>query len=333
MLIRAEEFIRFFQRGLILNRLVVYGDDAFFRMQIIDMIRNIFRAKTESGERLVFDCRKGNYDNFISALRSYSLLYSHRLFEIKCLPSQVEELLQYFSVEDGNDFCVVILDDLSWQDKKGAWFVDALRSESTFLFSCIAPISEDFTMWIGSMLKLKGIKYAPDVPEFLSGFFEGNSCGVFQALEQITLQRLKDEITVEFIQSIFFSATRYKVDDCVNAIFSRNRQRFVRVLNYLRESDESLMSLLVWRFAHDLRVCCAYYGESPATSNQVDLFFQKRKVFGARRSFFIEAVKFLKESDIVKALSRLSFIDKKHKAIVPGNPWEDFFWLGIFLMR
>ncbi|WP_176695730.1 DNA polymerase III subunit delta [Candidatus Ichthyocystis sparus] len=335
MLIESAKFISFFQRREITSCSVVFGDEEFFRAQIMDEIRRSFRDRCEFGERLVFDCRKNNrYDELKSVLRNSSLFSSSRLFEILCNPSQVEGLLKFISCYRHGDFFVLILENLSWQDKKSAWFVAGCKGDEICFFSCIYPSPDHFIAWINDLLLSKGIKFSPEVTEFLSTFFEGNACGVYQALEQIILQQASQKIiTADYIQENIFSTTRYGVDDCVQAVFSRDRERFVRILNYLSASDESLISLIVWRLSQDLRVCCAYHSESPLTPKQEDSFFQKRKIFGERRSFFIKAIKLLVESDIVQALSCLNFIDKKHKGIVPGYPWDDLLWTGLFLMR
>ncbi|WP_092483806.1 DNA polymerase III subunit delta [Candidatus Ichthyocystis hellenicum] len=335
MLIESAKFIHFFQRRVFPGCSVVYGDDEFFRAQVMDEIRRGFRAQDEFGERLVFDCRKNTrYDELKAVLRNASLFSSSRLFEILCVPSQVESLLQFFSGDKCGNFSVLILDDLSWQDRKNRWFVAGCKSEEVCFFSCVSPSPDHFIAWINDLLLLNGMTFSPDVTEFLATFFEGNACGVYQALEQLALQQTEEKtITVDYIQESIFSTTRYGVDDCVQAIFSRDRKRFVRILNYLCGSDESLISLLVWRLAQDLRVCCAYHSESPLTPKQEDSFFQRRKIFGVRRSFFLKAVKSLVERDIVQALACLNFIDRKHKGIVPGYPWDDLLWTGLFLMR
>lgn len=327
---RAVDFLK--QRGSLPFLSVLYGEDPFFRTHVTDSFRDYFREYAQKeGERFVFECPAASHMTKLDVLiKNDSLLSSSRFFEVMASSKQADQLLSFlYSFYPQSDlFFLLCLPALSWSEKKSKWFSSWTKKENVSFFSCEALPEKAFRFYMCDALKKKGFVFSNDLVDFLSGFFEGSALGFSQALTQLSLCLSPGRLSVQDVQAHLLSVVDYQVDDCISAIWMRDRSRFVRVLHSLREKDPFVISLLLWCFARDLRIFAECL---EPTSQARQAIFMKNKVPQNRQPILTEALHFLTYGDVVSLFSTVGALDKKNKGVVSGDPWDDFFWMGFSL--
>lgn len=331
MQIRPDQLEAQLQRGL-KPLYTVHGDEPLLAQEAGDAIRAAARAAGYT-ERKVFTVSGAHFDwsAVLGAAQAMSLFADRQLIEIR-IPSGKpgkdggEALQRYCEALSDDVLTLVSLPRLDNQQLKSAWFA-ALEAAGP----CVRldPVERKaLPQWLAQRLARQQQQVQPgEAGQRTLAFFadrvEGNLLAAHQELQKIALLYPAGELSFEQVEAAVLNVARYDIPKLVEAVWSGQVARALRMLDALEAEGESAV-FVHWTLAADVtalaRARTALDGGSP-----LPMALREARVWGAKERLFERVLPQLAGHQLAHWVESAAVCD----GIVKGLPhpgWPEGAW-------
>lgn len=331
MQIRPDQLDAHLGRGL-RTLYTVHGDEPLLAQEACDAIRAAARAAGFS-ERKVFTVSGAHFDwsAVLGAAQAMSLFAERQIIEIR-IPSGKPgkdggEALQRYCEHLADDVLTLVqLPRLDGQQQKSAWF-SALDGAGLTLR--LDPIERKaLPAWLAQRLarQQQGVE-AGEAGQRTLAFFadrvEGNLLAAHQELQKIALLYPAGELTFEQVEAAVLNVARYDIAKLVEAVWSGQVARALRMLDALEAEGESAV-FVHWSLAADItalaRARAALDHGSP-----LPMALREARVWGLKEKLFERALPQLAGHQLAHWVEAAAVCDGIVKGL-PHPDWPDGAW-------
>ena len=292
MQIKADQLGAQLARGL-RPLYLIHGDEPLLAQEAADSVRATARAAGYE-ERKVFNVGGAHFDwsAVLGAARALSLFAQRQLIEIR-IPSgkpgkDGSEALQRYVEHLSEDVLTLVqLPRLDGQQIKSAWF--AALEGCGLAIRLEAIERRALPAWLAQRLAQQGqrVPGGEDGQRALAFFadrVEGNLLAAHQELQKLALLHPQGELSFEHIEAAVLDVARHDIAKLVEAVWSGQVARALRLLDSLQAQGESAV-FVHWSLAEDVRAL-ARARRALDDGKPPPLALREARVWGAKERLF-----------------------------------------------
>lgn len=332
MKLRTNQIREHFAKGPLLPLYILSGDEALLMQETADLIRSEAR-KAGITERELFVVEAGfEWNHLLQAGNSMSLFGDRKLLEVRNEKGKFDEdarkaLVTYCQNPNPDNILLLILPRLDKKTQSTKWFQ---QLESVGALIQVWPVdAAQLPQWIARRLQDAGLEPTPDAVQLLADRVEGNLLAAAQEVEKLVLLRGKGPLDVRAIEDAVADHARYNLYDMVDEALQGNYSHAIRMLNFLRASGTE-PPVLLWALSKEIR---ALAGMSHLIENGLApaRVLQEYKVWDSRKPILQSALQRIPARTFKHCLVEAARIDQAIKGLGPGDPWDGFSNLVLWL--
>jgi DNA polymerase III subunit delta len=310
----------------------IHGDEPLLAQEAADAIRAAARAAGYS-ERKVFNVSGAHFDwsGVLGAAQAMNLFADKQLIEIR-IPSgkpgkDGSDALQRYCERIPEDVLTLVqLPRLDFQQVKAAWF-NALDTAGVTL-RVETLDRKALPAWLAQRLSRQGQRVrGGDEGQRTLAFFadriEGNLLAAHQELQKLALLYPAGELAFEQIESAVLNVARYDISKLLEAVWSGQVARALRMLDGLCAEGESVV-FVHWSLAEDLRAL-ARARAALDDGKPLPMALREARVWGLKEKLFERVLPLLADHRIAHLLEAASICDGICKGLKhpewPSDPW------------
>ncbi len=313
---------------------VVSGDEYLLVQEATDMIRAAARDQGVT-ERQVFTVdRSFKWEDLRLADNAISLFGDRKLIELRMPTGKPgrdgsKAIVQYISSLSPDNVTLIILPQLDWTTRKSAW-VQALQKQSVFVEVNTVDVSQ-LGGWIAARLRRQNQQVDQACIRFLIGRVEGNLLAAWQEIQKLALLYPEGKLTEEQVRNAVLDVSRYDVFKVREAMLSKDRGRFVRMMDGLK-GEGTPLPLLLWVFVEEIRTLLKCREALDAGMRPADVA-RNQRLRGEHERLVMGALRHLGRRRLVEALQQASDIDRLVKGLDSkrgvSDAWDALTRLGL----
>lgn len=331
MQVRPEQLEARLARGLDAVY-TLHGDEPLLAQEAADAIRAAARAAGYT-ERTVFTVSGAHFDwsGVLGAAQAMNLFAAAQIIEIR-IPSgkpgkEGSEALQRYCERLAPDVLTLVqLPRLDFQQQKSGWF-SALDGAGVSLR--LEPIERRaLPAWLAQRLARQGQRVmAGDAGQRTLGFFadrvEGNLLAAHQEIQKLALLHPPGELSFEQVEAAVLNVARYDIPKLVEALWSGQSTRALRMLDGLQAEGESAV-FVHWSISEDLRALAR--GRAALDNGKpIPLALKDARAWGTKERLFERVLPNLAAQSLAGLLDAASLCDGIVKGLKhplwPLDPW------------
>ncbi len=313
---------------------VITGDELLLALEAADLIRSQARGAGYS-ERETFIVEAGfEWARLLEAGQSLSLFSTQRMIDLR-IPSgkpgaEGSQMLQRYAQRLPPDVLTLItLPKLDRQTQASAWF-SALESKGVVVNA--DPITVDrLGPWLRQRLQRQGQEAGDQTLNFIADRVQGNLLAAHQEVLKLGLLFPRGKLDLEAVKQAVIDVARFDVFQLGEAILGADRQRFVRVMDGLRNEGTSGVFVL-WAIVEEIRAL-KRVGQLVDEGRPVAQAMRDSRVWGGRARLLPNALRRLKPRELDNCLLRAAKVDRMLKGLEKRDPWDAMVDLGLRLMQ
>ena len=276
-----------------------------------------------SHEVLIAGSQGFSWDQLFQAGSMYSFFAEKKVLELRIptgKPGQegAKALQRYCQDLPSDVMTMIVLPEISWQDKKSAWFKTLV--DKGHLLDIKTPALAQLPQWILTRLKKQGQTGSPDALSFFASQVEGNLMAAHQEILKLGMLYPEGELSLQDVQDALSNFSRYRSDQLSDAFLQKNYDRYWQILEMLKQEGEPL-PLLLWRLSEDSRTLYKLLHHIEM-GQSVDAACKASKLFYERKSQFCRYIASMNTKVLVKLIKQFGFIDQQIKGLSSGSAWE-----------
>jgi DNA polymerase-3 subunit delta len=310
----------------------IHGDEPLLAQEAADAIRAAARAAGYT-ERKVFNVSGAHFDwsGVLGAAQAMNLFADRQLIEIR-IPSGKpgkdgsDALQRYCEVLPQDVLTLVQLPRLDFQQLKAAWFSALDAAGITLRVETLERNA--LPAWLAQRLARQGqrVKAGEEGQRTLAFFadrIEGNLLAAHQELQKLALLHPAGELGFEQIESAVLDVARYDITKLLEAVWTGQVARALRMLDGLAAEGESAV-FLHWSLAEDLRAL-ARARAALDDGRPLPLALREARVWGQKERLFERLLPRLTDHRMADLLEAASICDGICKGLKhpgwPCDPW------------
>ncbi len=333
MRVEAEQLEPLLTRGL-KSLYVITGDETLLAIEAADLIRS-HASRAGYSERETFIAETGfEWSRLLEAGQSLSLFSTQRMIDLR-IPSgkpgiEGSQMLQRYVERLPPDVLTLItLPKLDRQTQASAWF-SALEGKGVMVSA--DPVTIDrLGPWLRQRLKRQGQEADDQTLNFLIDRVQGNLLAAYQEVLKLGLLFPSGKLELDAVRDAVVDVARFDVFQVGEAILGADKQRFVRVMDGLR-NEGTAGSLVLWAIVEEIRAL-KRVTELVGEGKPIAQAMRDSRVWGARARLLPNALRRLKPHELDRCLLRAARADRMLKGLDHHNPWDAMTDLGLRLMQ
>lgn len=331
MQLKPDQLDVHLQRGL-RPVYTIHGDEPLLAQEAADAVRAAARAAGYS-ERKVFTVAGAHFDwsGVLGAAQAMNLFADRQLIEIR-IPSGKpgkdgsDALQRYCDALADDVLTLVQLPKLDFQQQKAAWFGALDAAGVTLRVETLERRA--LPQWLAQRLARQSQRVkAGDEGQRTLAFFadrvEGNLLAAHQELQKLALLYPAGELGFEQIEAAVLNVARYDIAKLLEAVWSGQVARALRMLDGLAAEGESAV-FVHWSLAEDLRAL-ARGRAALADGKPLPLALKEARVWGLKERLFERVLPQMAEHQVAHLLDAASVCDGICKGLKradwPQEPW------------
>ncbi len=342
MLIRPEQLGAHLAKGL-KPLYTLHGDEPLLVQEAADAIRAAARA-AGYGERKVFSVSGAHFDwsAVLGASQAMSLFSERQLIEIR-IPSgkpgkDGSEALQRYGDKLSDDVLTLVqLPRLDFQQVKSAWFNALDGAGITVRFDSIERRA--LPAWLAQRLARQGQRVAEGEEgqrtlAFFADRVEGNLLAAHQEMQKMALLYPAGELRFEQVEAAVLDVARYDIAKFVEAVWSGQGARALRMLAALETEGESAV-FVHWTLAEDVRGLVRAR-HALDDGQPMPMALREARAWGAKEKLFERLLPQLGAALLARWLNAAQVCDGQCKGLAnprwPSGAWPSLRQLVLLLL-
>ncbi|HLL18016.1 MAG TPA: DNA polymerase III subunit delta [Rubrivivax sp.] len=310
----------------------IHGDEPLLAQEAADAIRAAARAAGYS-ERKVFNVSGAHFDwsGVLGAAQAMNLFADRQLIEIR-IPSgkpgkEGSDALQRYCDRIPQDVLTLVqLPRLDFQQLKAAWFCALDAVGITVRLETLERNA--LPAWLAQRLarqgqRVRGGEEGQRTLSFFADRIEGNLLAAHQELQKLALLHPPGELAFEQIESAVLNVARYDINKLLEAVWTGQVARTLRMLDGLAAEGESVV-FVHWSLAEDLRAL-ARARTALDDGKPLPMALREARVWGLKERLFERLLPRLADHQLAHLLDAGSICDGICKGLKhpewPSDPW------------
>lgn len=308
---------------------VITGEEPLLMIEAADLIRERARQVGYSEREVLNAQANWNWQQVFDSCQAMSLFGDRKIVELRLASSkpgtQGAQALSELGTIPLDGVLVVVTIPWDWSLKKAKWFT--LLTQNAQLVQCDAVSARDLPAWFAQRLARNDQRAEPEALQLLAERCEGNLLAASQEVLKLAYRHPKGAtITASDVAETVSDVSRFDVDNLLEAMFSGDAPRSVRIVENLRAKAEPVPALM-WMITDELqgaaKARCAIDNGLPQASA-----LQQSGLFGPRRTRVAKALGRLSSKRLASALMLCADIDRLSKGLTVPDRDSDV-WLEI----
>jgi len=299
----------------------ISSNDAYLSQETLDAIRR--RAREQGFVERIKIQASNDWDKTLHAeLHNRSLFSDKRLIELhldehKPNAAQCKALLALLAVDFSDSLLVIHFSKIDTKLETTKWFK---LLENKGLSITLWPIAhEHLGQWIMQKAQQLGLQLEKSAADFLAHQTEGNLLATAQEIEKLRILHVGEKISLTDIERITQDYASFDVFSLVQACFSGQTAKVLRILTNL-QLEGAEPTLILWAITRELRlVADIVMGLQQNIS--LESLFRKHRLWQKRQLPLKNFIKTHPYKAILKFLKMAHKIDKIIKGLAPGKIW------------
>ena len=235
---------------------LVTGEEPLLMIEACDAIRAAAR-RDGATERQILDARANwDWSQLFDACRAMSLFAEKRIVEVRLASFRVgtkgSEALTALANEPLENIVVIISMPSDWSVKKLAWYKKLTAAAE--VVECAPVSASELPLWLRERLARYELSADADAIELLATRCEGNLLAASQEVLKLAYQYEKGtRITSEMIRSGVLDVARFDTEKLLDAAFTGDAAKALRVIENLQSEGEAIPSIL-WQITDEVRL-------------------------------------------------------------------------------
>ncbi len=300
-----------------LDSVYLLAGDELLVLEAADALRAQAR-KLGYGEREVLEVNQHfDWNDLARAGASMSLFASRRLIDLR-LPTgrpgiDGAKAINAYCADPPPDVTLLIT-ALEWSSKHdGAWSRKLDASGTMVVLN--APRPHEWSAWIGARLASRGLTATADAVALLAERVEGNLLAAAQEIDKLLVLHGEGRIDAAEMENLVADSARYDVFKLVDAAFSGDAARALRVLAGLRAEGDELIALMGW-LVNQLQLALRL-----ANAQNFAAQAKAERLWQSREQMFRQALRRAPREHWLQCLARAARIDRMAKGRETGDAW------------
>jgi len=296
------------------------GEEHLLLLEAADALRARARELGYT-EREVLDVESNfDWNALAQANASMSLFASRKLIDLRFPTGKPGKegsaaIVEYCERASPDNALLITCTQWSKQ-QEGAW-VAAI--ERVGMFVPVWPMKVDeLPDWIAQRMASRGLKPDRDAIEALAERVEGNSLAAAQEIDKLALLHGGAPLDAVTLEALVADSARYDVFKLVEAAFSGDAQRSLRVLDGLRSEGEQIPALMGW-LLNQLQLLARL-----ASHGNLSAAFRAEHIWPAREALYRKALGRADRAHWDACLVQAARIDRLSKGRGFGDAWNEF---------
>ncbi|MBS0358597.1 MAG: DNA polymerase III subunit delta [Proteobacteria bacterium] len=329
MKIKPEQLSQHLQNTLSLIY-IVSGDEPLLQQEACDSIRKAAIQQQYAEKQIFFveNSKSFNWQSLLEAANSLSLFSDKTFLDLR-LPSGkpgdtgAKILMQYAENPPPDKILLITTGKLDAATQKAKWFT---ALEKVGVFVAIWPLfANQLPIWLKQRFQKVGLQLEPAALKLFSDQVEGNLLAADQEIEKLRLIYGPGKLNEQQILEATTNHNRYDIFNLVDAVFSGDNARIIRLLKNLKALSEE-PTILLWALTRELRVL-AQITWAVSSGSHLEAQLQTHKIWENRKSLYRKVLQSKKTQHWYTLIHQAKQIDEMIKGIQRGHVWDELMQL------
>jgi len=323
MFLKPEQLSSALQKNL-LPVYFISGDEPLQLGEIADTIR----AKAKSSgfyNREIFsaDMPAFNWHQITQSAANLSIFADKKLLDIRISGSNLGQegtkvIMNYCQHPVENTLLLITAGKIAKDSLKARW-LQAL--DKVGIIIQVWPIdAKEFLPWLQQRLQRRGLITDHEGLKILASRVEGNLLAATQEIEKLYVLYGTGQISSQQIINAVADNSRYDVYKLVDAAFSADINRVIKILDGLI-TDGIAAPIVLWAITKEARMLVKIK-TGLAQGQQVEVLFKNNQVNSKRKHAVNNVLNRLKLHHLNDILLMSAKADRQSKGLQAGNVWE-----------
>jgi DNA polymerase-3 subunit delta len=309
---------------------VICGDAMLLAIEAADCIRAAARIAGYT-EREVFIAEQHfKWVELRQSTHSLSLFADRKMIDLRIPTGKPgieggQALQDYVEHLSPDILTLITLPKLDSTTQKSKWFTALQRQGIVIAANDISRT--ELPLWLATRLNRQHQSTDALTLEFLTDCCEGNLLAAYQEIQKLALLFPAGVLTHEQIKSAVVDVARYDIFKLSDAMLNGNADRFVRILDGLKNEDASTV-LILWAMSEEIRKLGKVLQAIQCGAN-LNTAMRDARVWGAQCQLIENAARRIKLPLIKNAIRHAALLDKIIKGLRQGDIWDELLQLGL----
>ncbi|MFT4058745.1 MAG: DNA polymerase III subunit delta [Legionella sp.] len=229
------------------------GQDSYLLDESLSLIKTAIKAKYNCDEKIISIHSADDWNIVLEEANSYSLFSDTVLLNIfydkKIFDAAGKKVLTAY-LNEVNTRCFIIIRAPNLPAKQLHW----LTSHEHALISVAYPLTAgNMKKWIAVQLKNKAINFAPQVPDLIHQYTQGNMLACAQVIEKISLTNaVNSTITMQQAHEHLSNQCDHNLLELVDACLLGEADKAIQILRHAANNKTEAI-LVLWMLTQEIR--------------------------------------------------------------------------------
>jgi len=310
----------------------VSGDEPLQVGEAADAVRLAAKnAGYESREVFTVD-NSFSWADFLQASDSISIFSDKKVIDLR-IPNgkpgmEGSKALVSFCERLPEDILLLITaGKLEKSSKKSKW-VTALEKQGVAIQ--VWPLEgKGLVQWLQQRIQRRGLKIEGAGVNIIASRVEGNLLAASQEIEKLYVLYGQASITEQQVQDAVADGSRYDVFNLVDAALSGRVDRVIKILTGLQHEGIAA-PVVLWALARELRTLIHIQKRLDEGQQQKSVLM-KHQVWDKRQALVMNALKKLKQKNLMAGLLVAAQADRQIKGVQQGDCWDSLLRVALVL--
>lgn len=264
---------------------MLIGKDNYLLEESVATLKATIKNKHPYDEKIISIQSPNDWLSVQEEANSYSLFSDNVLITIFWDKKTIDALgkkilLEYLDSVNPRSFIIIKAPNLS--TKQIQW----LCSHEHAIVAVAYPLDSDaIKHWIALQLKKNSLQFAPQIPDLIHHYTQGNMLACAQVIEKIALSQGENhELSIQQVQEHLSDQCDHDLFELVNACLLGQMDKAIQILRHA-EANKTEAVLIVWMLSQEIRIIMqlshllAQHINLKQASNQLKIWPQRTRLY------------------------------------------------------
>lgn len=303
---------------------VLVGQDAYMLEESLRAIKSVVKTNADCDEELFNVQTADDWNQAIAAANSYSLFADSVLVNVcydkKSIDLAGKKIIAAY-LDSVNTRCCMIIRAPNVPAKQISWLT---AHEQAVVIIAYPLNAEAMKSWIAAKLKSYSFTFAPQIPDLIHHYTQGNMLACAQAIEKMSLSNsLNSTLTAE-------QAMEHLSDQCENSLYELTDACLLgqadKAIQILRQasSNKSEATLVLWMLTQEVRVLLQLLHLTKKQGLDIRTASTQLKIWPQRLNLYQVSLRKANGEVLNQLLRYCQALDEQIKSSMNAYVWNSF---------
>lgn len=305
---------------------LVSGDEPLQLGEAADEIRQAARSAGYLAREVITVETGNEWPQLASEAESISIFSDQKLIDLR-VPSAkpgtegAKILAAYCQRPPADTLLLIVAGKIDSAAQKSQWFQSI---DKVGVVVQIWPLqAQELPQWLQRRAERKGMHFENEALKSLAARLEGNLLMAAQEIEKLYILHGPSRISRAMIESSVADSARFDVFKLTDALLLGKFNRSLKILAGLR-AEGIAAPVVLWAISREARTLIHVKNDLKQGGHQ-DAVFRKYQIWDQRKQLVQDALRRLKNHELLTILSASAVVDSQIKGQAAGDEWEGLF--------